>query len=232
MNIVFTNMYENNDFKPVPADNVLPDWYKKTDTFIGGKKIPGEYGQTLATIKKCMPVFDAMTSGYIIFSPADLYITQDFDEKENKDVPFLQWASENLISFHSLEQAKLHPSNWGLKYPKFQNQWSIETPLGYSCLFITPQHRDLPFTIFPGIVDTDKYNHPVNFPFVLNDPKFEGLIPAGTPIAQVIPFKRDSWNMKFGLKKEKDKSYNIFRRLKAGFFNVYKENYWSKKSFK
>ena len=232
MDIVFTNMYENNAFKPVPASSIIPEWYKKTDGYIGGKQAPNENGSTTATIKKCMPVFDSMTSGYILLSSADVYVSQVFDEIDQKNVPNFQWASENLISFHDNNQAKFHPSNWGLQYPKFNNQWSIKTPPGYSCLFVTPQHRDLPFTIFPGMVDTDKYTNPVNFPFILNNPNWEGMISAGTPIAQVIPFKRDSWNIKIGSKEEKAKSYDVFRRLRSGFFNVYKDNYWSKKSFK
>jgi hypothetical protein len=232
MNIIFTNMYENNAFLPIPGNNFIPEWYKKTDGYIDNKKTPDPNYGTTATIKKCMPVFDAITSGYLIVSPADVYINQVFDEIDQKNVPNLQWASESLITFHDNEQAKLYPVNWGLKYPKFQNQWSIETPPGYSCLFITPLHRDLPFTILPGIVDTDKYTNPVNFPFILNDAGWEGMIEAGTPIAQVIPFKRDSWEMKIGSKKEKNKSFDVHRRLKSGFFNVYKNTYWSKKSFK
>ena len=52
-------------------------------------------------------------------------------------------------------------------------------------------HRESVFTIMDGIVDTDSYNALVNFPFFLNDWSYEGLIPAGTPMAQVIPFKRE-----------------------------------------
>jgi len=232
MKIVFTNMYENNSFLPIPANNFIPEWYKKTDGYMDDIRRPDpDYGTT-ATIKKCMPVFDAITSGYLIVSAADIYISQVFDEIDQKNVPHLQWASENLITFHDNKQAKLYPVNWGLKYPKFQNQWSIKTPPGYSCLFITPLHRDLPFTILPGIVDTDKYTNPVNFPFILNDVGWEGMIEAGTPIAQVIPFKRDSWTMEIGSKEEKNKNFDVYRKLKSGFFNVYKNNYWSKKSFK
>jgi len=84
----------------------------------------------------------------------------------------------------------------------------------------------------PGIVDTDKYNSPVNFPFILNDIKFTGLIPAGTPIAQVIPFKRDSWKMSFGSEKEIIESTKIDKTLKRKFFDVYRNIFWSSKDFK
>ena len=84
----------------------------------------------------------------------------------------------------------------------------------------------------PGIVDTDKYVSPVNFPFILNDIKFTGLIPAGTPIAQVIPFKRDSWKMNFGSEKEITASIKSDKTLKRKFFDVYRNTFWSSKDFK
>lgn len=84
----------------------------------------------------------------------------------------------------------------------------------------------------PGIVDTDKYASPVNFPFILNDIKFTGLIPAGTPIAQVIPFKRDSWRMNFGSEKEITASIKSDKTLKRKFFDVYRNTFWSSKDFK
>ena len=49
----------------------------------------------------------------------------------------------------------------------------------------------MPFHSFSGIVDTDKHPVPVNFPFVVKK-DFEGVIPAGTPIAQFIFLKRDT----------------------------------------
>jgi hypothetical protein len=41
-------------------------------------------------------------------------------------------------------------------------------------------------------VDTDEYVNETNIPALLLDDDFEGIIEAGTPLVQVIPFKRDS----------------------------------------
>lgn len=213
----------------------MPEWYKKQNSYIDGQKIPNlKKYSTVATIKKCIPVFDAITSGYCLLSSSDLYVTQVFDEQEKKELPFFQWPGGEIIQFHSPKQLNHYPiKEWeNLNLPKWINPWSISTPKGYSCLFITPIHRDLPFTILPGIVDTDKYHSPVNFPFILNDIKFTGLIPAGTPIAQVIPFKRESWKMNFGSNKEIEKSNNIDKLLKLKFFDVYRNGLWSSKIFK
>ena len=93
-------------------------------------------------------------------------------------------------------------------------------------------HHDLPFTIFPGIVDTDTYYAPVNIPFTMNDQKFEGLIPKGTPIVQVLPFKRESWKKSFGGDFEKNNIKQISYSIKSKFFDSYKTMFRSKKQYK
>jgi len=227
MKITFTNMSQFPDLeKPQLASKVIPEWYKETLSYVGDKKIPQSNGTSPGTIKKCMPVFDAMTSGYIIVSPADVYVSIKDGEQ------FFYWAALDLIAFHSIEQASNHPNKKPFPYPKWVNHWSIKTPKGYSSLFVQPFHRESVFTILPGIVDTDTYSGPVNFPMVINDTTFEGLIPKGTPIAQVIPFKRESWEMELGSQKDVEQQVNILNKLSTVFFNRYKTMFWNKKEYK
>jgi hypothetical protein len=212
--------------QPQPASAFIPDWYKNVESYIGGKKETDGNGGTKATIKRCMPVFDAITSGYIITSPADVMVSV----KEGHQ--FFEWANFGLISFHPIEQAPEHPARKPFSYPKWNNPWAIKTPKGYSTMFIQPMHRESVFTILPGIVDTDIYTAPVNFPFVINDPEFEGLIPKGTPIAQVIPIKRDAWKMEFGGQEELIEQNNTTIKLQTKFFDRYKTMFWSRKEYK
>jgi hypothetical protein len=226
-NIVFTDTFDFELQKPSPASKFIPEWYKKLESYTSGEKKPTGEGRTSSTIKRCMPVFDAITSGYILTTPVDIFVSQ-------KDgVPWYEWVSSDAISFHPVEQAPEHPYRNGLPaYPKFMNNWSIKTPKGYSCLFVQPFHRESPFTILPGIVDTDTYTTPVNFPFVLNDPKFEGLIPNGTPMAQVIPIKRDKWEMAIGTEKDRLQANQTNVTLRTHFFDGYKKLWWQKKEYK
>lgn len=228
MKITFTNTANiPEEYAPQPAHKFVPDWYKNLESYMSGEKKPIGDGHTTATAKRCMPLFDAITSGYILVSPADVYVSS----KDGN--PWFEWSGYDLIAFHPKEQAPNHPNNNGHNaYPKWVNYWGIETPKGYSTLFVQPFHRESPFTILPGIVDTDKYFAPVNFPFVLNDVKFEGLIPAGTPIAQVIPFKRESWEMEFGSNLEYEKQLDIKRKLQSKFFDRYKTMFRSIKEYK
>ena len=225
--IKFTNVSGFDYFeKPKPASAFIPDWYKNTESYVGGKKATNGLGSTTATIKKCIPVFDAITAGYIITSPADVLVSI-------KDgAHYFEWANYGLISFHPIEQAPEHPSRKPYEYPKWNNHWAIKTPKGYSTLFVQPFHRESLFTILPGIVDTDKYTAPVNFPMVINDPNFEGIIPAGTPIAQVIPFKRDMFKMEFGYDDELKEQSMVTTKLNTKFFDRYKNMFWDRKEYK
>ena len=226
MKITFSNTSGIDIEQPQPASRFIPDWYKNMESYIGGEKKPNGSGVSQVTIKKCMPVFDAITAGYIITLPADVYVSIK-DEKQ-----YFEWSSLGLVSFHPIEQAPEHPSRKPHAYPKWNNPWAIKTPKGYSTLFVQPMHRESVFTILPGIVDTDTYTAPVNFPMVINDPNFEGLIPQGTPIAQVIPFKREGWKMEIGSIEELKEQHNITQKLQTKFFDRYKQMFWSRKEYK
>ena len=225
-NIVFTNCTQDKELiPPSPSFANIPSWYKNTEPYLD-IKLPVNSLIPQATIKKCLPIFDAITSGYIIKSPCDVYV-KNIDGKQN-----FQWTTHDALEFHPIEQASLHPKSNGHDYPKWQNPWTIKTPKGYSVLILQPVHRESVFTIFPAIVDTDKYHNRINFPFTLNDFTFEGVIPYGTPIAQVIPFKRESWQMTFGSKKETEAADKIVWDIKRVAYNQYKNLWRSKKEYK
>jgi len=243
MDITFTDTIGvPEEFKPKPATASVPEWYKSLESYMNGAKKPTGDGNTSATIKRCMPVFDAITGGYILYSYADVFVSQreimnpETNEPTGKTLPWYEWPSYSLISFHPVVQAPNHPGRGNLhdagSYPKWINPWAIKTPPGYSVLFTQPMHRESPFTILDGIVDTDQYNSPVNFPFVLNDWGFEGLIPAGTPMAQVIPFKRDSWQMEIGSQQQLQDQNKTTRLLRTRFFDSYKAQFRQPKEYK
>jgi hypothetical protein len=236
MKIIFTDNTKKipAQYAPKPASNFVPEWYKNLNSYLGDKKEPNGEGQAKETIKKCMPVFDAITAGYILVTPSDVWVSLKPNTITNKLEPYFEWASFDLIDFHPVTQAPNHPNKNGhdVAYPKFMNPWSIKTPKGYSTFFTQPMHRESPFTILDGIVDTDVYTIAVNFPFVLNDINFEGLIPAGTPMAQVIPFKRDKWELQLGTEKQIQENEKNQSLLRTKFFDGYKTHFRQKKEYK
>jgi len=224
--IKFTHILGFNDlYPPKPASKEIPEWYQKTEPYVSGKKeLPN--ANINETIKKCVPVFDAITAGYILFTPTDLEVTH------KNGSPYYQWPDKKIIEFHPVEQAYLHPLANNAPYPKWISPWAIETPKGYSTLFISPLHRESVFTSVPAIVDTDSYTGLINFPFVLNDIKWEGMIPAGTPMIQAIPFKRDAFKMKMGSEKEIKKSLYHDTYVRSMWRNKYKTLFWQRKEYK
>ncbi len=227
----------SNAKNPQPSINDMPDWYSNTkEYFLKGTEptITLQDGGKLidSTIKKCMPVYDAMTAGYIVYSFTDIFVRQI------DGIPNYQWHNliDNVdigIHWHLKEQADNHPDFQNIPYPRWVLPWAISTPNGYSCIIVPPMHRESEFfKILPAIVDTDKLTTQINIPFVLKDPKFEGMIPAGTPIAQIIPFKRESWKLEKGNKKDIEKNKNTAKLLQSSFINAYKNKFWQKKSYK
>ncbi len=208
------------EYAPKPAIHFIPKWYKEIEASFPKKRTP----DFLPTIKKCIPVLDAMTAGYIIVAPCDVYISiKDGEPNYNSVYP-------NLIQFHPRKQAYKHPAVNDYQFPKWMNPWAVKTPKGYSCLFIPPMHNpNEHFVILEGIVDTDTYSAPVNFPFVLKNTTKEFMISAGTPIAQVIPFKRDAWELEISYDKEFSK--NTVSLLESIFFDRYKRLFWNRKSY-
>ena len=234
MKITFTDTIGvPEEYRPVPASKLIPDWYKNLESYIGGDKRPDGNASTTATAKRCMPIFDAISGGYLILTHADLWVSQKPDE-EGKLHPYYEWANFGAIAFHPKNQLPEHPHGAGheISYPKWTNAWAIQTPPGYSSLFIPPLHRETPIIALSGVVDTDTYTAPVNFPFVLRDPKMDGLIPAGTPVMQVIPFKRDEWEMQIGSQEELIQQVKVTNKLRSVFFDSYKRQYRQVKEYK
>ena len=225
-------------YYPVPAKALLPDWFKKMGTHINGGEEFLEYeGRVVnsSTAKKCMPMFDAITSGYLIVTTQDVETYID----DNR-IRAYRWPDGRfeVISHHVSFQSIGLPvkMNTSPELPKWMNPWGIRTPKGYSCLFVNPMNRfEKVFRCFEGVVDTDVYINQIHFPFYFIDEEWEGRIPAGTPIMQVIPFKRESWAMKI---RKLDSDSKITSQLKevrqavvSKFYNAYKTIYWSKKDF-
>ena len=206
---------EYNIQKPIAASKMVPEWYRK---------MPGVADGT-ETVKKCVPILDALTSGYVITLPTDVYF-----DKENgsfwSDSPFPLNSNHHSIQTQGVEI----DSNFNSQPHKWINSWNIKTPKGYSCLFTHPLNRgDLPFKSFTGIVDTDKHPLIINFPFVMKK-EFSGRIPAGTPIIQIIPFKRDNWESKIiddVEYKEDPRQYEV----DIPPYNWYKRNFWNRKLY-
>jgi hypothetical protein len=175
---------------PVPerAVRFVPDWFRRLDREMG---VPDVHGLPGLTAKACLPMTDAFALGFVIPLPFDVRILVPGDRIAIQ----LGWAED--VPFAPIEQH--HPAQIGGPAPpfestmplKFINPWRIKVPAGYSVLFTQPLSRpDLPFTCFSGLVDCDRFDTTVNLPFAWTGPLGDHFLPAGTPIAQLIPIRR------------------------------------------
>jgi hypothetical protein len=183
--------------RPYPAMLGLPDWFKAMPR----RAFNPSVGMETETVKKCPCFIDAMAYGFLIPSAVDLEV-HDGEFSWNFEVPegFASGFSHSPIDFHDPSQIAGTPFFDDDRFIiKFNCFWTIESPPGYSLLFTHPANRtDLPFTTLTGLIDCDTFHDsPLNFPARWHDPNFNGVLPKGTPVAQCVPVKRESWAGQF-----------------------------------
>lgn len=223
--------------KPYPAATAVPSWwkdstpYKITDNNPDGKKFFVENLGANTTFKKCTPMLDALTAGYIV----PLYT--DVQMRWTPNGPLVTWRvkGSDVFSPHGPE-GKVPgleiPTGYSDYIFKYNNTWIPKTPPGYSVLITSPfGYRNLPFYAIPAIVDSDKSSLEIVPPMWIKQ-NFEGIIEKGTPMFQVIPFKRESWKTEFDFYPENEYQKITDKTFNSTLVNHYIKNVWSRKTFK
>ncbi|MEL6768975.1 MAG: hypothetical protein AAFP17_17480 [Pseudomonadota bacterium] len=152
-------------------------------------------GEAVRTLKHCAPMIDAFGLGFLMRLPARIEarggsLHWDWDFPVIGDAPL----SRAPIGVHVPEQAAgspIAPAAGGF-IVKFLNYWSLAAPPGWQILFTHPFGQpNLPFRTLTGLVDADGYGDGyVHFPALWADPGWEGVLEAGTPVAQAIALPR------------------------------------------
>ncbi len=220
--------------KPKSARYCNPQWYKDTPAF-GTKPMSFDMntGAVNHTIKMCLPFSDALDLGYIQETWQDIMILSETNGSDI-NLNFTFPTQPEIISISQKRGTYPIPDEF-YQFDMFWHPvWVPEVPKGYSVLLTHPLNRlDLPFFTLSGVIDSDKYTENTQnakLPVFLKK-GFSGLIPKGTPMYQVIPFKRDNWA-------SSQNDFDEIRNLKKSmlvhqkFWGGYKKNFWSKKEFK
>ena len=208
--IDFTTFNEDSlrDFKPVLAKNLLPDWWKKMKV---NQAIRGKFVQT---IRACPAMHDWTKSGWYIVSNRDMRVLVGADHESANSTNYITGDTKkgNYNSpSHPSEQMDNAFEYLGGDNPvrdafKMRSAWNIKTPPGYSCFYLDPfLHQNKFFSTWHGIIDTDTFNTNYDNSQIIFYPKVEHsfTIPAGTPLVQIIPFKREEWVATYQLKDAK-----------------------------
>lgn len=219
---------------PEPAVRHMPKWYKNlakfdmsnSDITLDPQNNLGTDGAQVST-KMCMPFFDATTAGYLYLLENDLHVSLDENGK-----PSLSWDGDVMLVdkrpiIDIVVPDNCHPIHYG-----WRMNWYYQTPPGYSVLITHPMNRyDLPFYVQSGIVESDIWGLPVFIAFFLKR-NFQGTIPKGTPIMQIIPFKRDNWELEvIDTEEERDKHELMAENRRSMLYGYYKKTAWRKKIF-
>jgi hypothetical protein len=212
---------------PQPSKLVMPQWYREITA--APKEInweePGPRKKHI-NLKSCTPFLDAMTSGFIQKTWADIYISNESDE-----VRYHVAAGPEMLGHRTKNSVPVGPD-----YHQMEFYWTVpwipKVPKGYSVLMSQPNNRiDFPFTCLSAIIDADDFYHVGmgQFPIYLKK-GFSGVIPAGTPMFQITPFKRDEWKSIIHPYNDADTKKREFIYLRE-FWGVYKNKFWKKKKY-
>mgnify|MGYP007071663276 CR=1 FL=1 len=173
-----------------------------------------------------------MATGYSLNTPCDIEFIQGANGLEYK---IANAKYQDFVHDRQEMPQFEHPRGHYKKHFAWTCDWQVKLPPGYSALYAQPFNRyELPFLTTSGIIDNDKVHLPGSLPFFIIE-GFEGVIPAGTPYAQVIPFKRENWlsdvleeNDARELFRQTTENANIYRKPDGG---IYKNEVWEQRKY-
>jgi hypothetical protein len=226
---------EEDSSAPKPTSKSLPEWYISADRFYkgpDGKSYIGPDGGKIPTWKACPAIYDILTTGYVYRTPCDIEFFMDSNNKisakvlDRKYLDFVQ-DREKMPQFDG-------PMGYHEKHFAWFPDWAVEVPEGYSVLYSQPYDRyDLPFLTTSGIIDNDKVSLPGTMPFFFAK-DWTGTLPAGTPYAQMMPFKREDWTSEYvkepGLYIAKKNMENS-KKYRVPDGGVYLKDVWEKRKY-
>jgi hypothetical protein len=180
------------EYPPIPASKIVPEWYKNIPVSLS--KIPNYIDSDgVPSIKRCMPVLDYLTSGYVLRNSYEINAWPSVKDGINSFE--LECNKKSYVGAHPHHQAATEIYGAKNHYFKINQEWLIRTPPGYSCLVYQPHYMFREeFQMFPAIVDTDKHDDFIGLiGLITTDEPF--TIGPGEPLVIIFPFKREDWKM-------------------------------------
>lgn len=204
------------------AARIKPKWLRKQT---GGQKFTD-----------CPGMLDYSHAGYIVTAPADIHIKANsagtiilLERTPVHNNDGLQPAEFNYeVVEGMLSPEGVKKSAWKIPMP-----WCVFAEEGFSA-YVMPalMHADYLDKIFvyPGIVDFDRF-HTINFVFSpIKECEF--TIPAGTPLLQVLPLRREEITAECGRAETKEKEEHLFNIPSRAIKRYYRKFLSEKKVFK
>ena len=223
---------------PKPTIKTIPDWYRKADRFAIDPRtqkaweMPDGSGK-IPTWKACPAIFDIMGTGYVYRTPCDV----EFFEDEHGEIQckVLDELNKDFVGDRPPMAQFESPLGYHSKHFAWWADWAVEVPEGYSVLYTQPFNRfELPFLTTSGIIDNDHVHLPGTMPFFVAK-GFTGIIPAGTPYAQMLPFKREDWDSEVDVSiqyedmaRKNQENSDKYRKPDGG---IYQREVWERRTY-
>lgn len=221
--------------RPNTAVKNIPAWYRDADRYAmmpNGDYWIGPDNDKVVTWKACPALYDIFGTGYVYKTPCDIEFFIDSSNRISVKV-----LDDQYLDFvHPREKMPQFVSPLGYHENHFAwwADWAVELPPGYSAIYSQPYNRfDLPFMTTSGIIDNDKVSLPGTMPFFISK-EWTGILPAGTPYAQIIPFKRENWKSEIIIEKPENlynkNMENSLKYRKPGG-GVYQREVWERRKY-
>lgn len=226
---------EDSISKPTPTVKTIPDWYRDADRYAmktSSEPWIGPDGGKVVTWKACPAIYDIMGAGYVYKTPCDIEFY--LNDSGVISAKVLDDQYKDFVHTRTPMPQFQVPRGYHENHFAWWADWAVELPSGYSALYSQPFNRfDLPFLTTSGIIDNDKVHLPGTMPFFIAE-NWVGVIPAGTPYAQIIPFKREDWKSQVVIEDpqiiyEKNMA-NSFKYRKPGG-GVYLRDVWQRRKY-
>jgi len=179
---------------PKKSIDYMPDWWHKTPIRRSSARL---LEVDAGNIKNCPGIKDYFAEGYILPMWTDLILYYDSDVDEwgyrVSDEKF-KVSTHNGSQYLDYVPHKTMGENSYFIF-KLASPWKLFTPKGYSSYQLPAfYHFNKDFSAAPGVRDTDMY-HQLNLQILIHSDKKEIFIPRGTPLAQIVPFKRNKMDL-------------------------------------
>lgn len=170
-----------------PASRFVPEKFKNLPSILKKGEHPID---DIHTIKVCPSIKHYIGLGFVIPAWCDIEITPN---GENGKPQVTYSDPEMNESFHYPEQlGNFMDEKFKVRVPiKLDNPWHPWQPKGWSALYLPMYwHEGENFEAVPGVIDHDMASMHCPINIMLKQAKTT-LIKQGTPLTQVIPFKRE-----------------------------------------
>lgn len=175
--------------RPTPAENSLPMWFQMLETYVGDSNSK--------TAKLCSTFGDGFRIGYLLPITYSLTAQPHADGVDREsDRKGIRWYGRGTVAHNGRETHR--PPDACLPL-----DWGVETPEGYSTLFLPPTNRwETGIRPYSMLVPTDEYQGIIPIPVSFDRDGAEAS--AGDPLVQAIPVHRDGLLQEFSITSESE----------------------------